>query len=912
MELYDVKINGRTNPIGFEPNLPMVSWKVRDAKGTKPKNTEVVVSKFSKMEPVLFRKEGADLDSRGESLKFTLEPYTRYYVRVQVEDETGDLGESEPVWFETGKMQEPWQAKWIGTGENDCPELRKTFSLSKPVKSARLYICGLGLFKAWLNGQEVGNDFLAPFLNDYEKQFQYCTYDVTEALTDENELNVFLGNGWYRGRFGLCSLRHPERPFALLAEMRIVYTDGIVSTIATDTTWQFRRSPYVENSIYDGETQDWTLPAEAWRPVISVSISKPVTARYSLPLHVMEQFPVKEVIHTPAGETVLDFGQEFAGIVKIRQTVPKGSELKLEFGEILQDGCFYHANYRTAKSEFLYRSDGKPREIVPQFTYFGFRFVKVSGLDTVDPKQFTGCALYSEMEQTGFLKTGNAKINRLILNALWGAKSNFVDLPTDCPQRDERLGWTGDAQVFCRTAGYLLDTRAFYEKFARDLHSDQKRNDGKVSIYLPNEFPGLYASVWSDIGTFLPHMLYEYYGDRELLASEYPMMRDWVEFLLAEDEKRGGRHLYDWGFQFGDWLALDGPTEQSRFGRTDNYYVSSIYYYASVCYTMQAAGVLNRPEEAEKYRRLAEQIKAAILEEYFTASGRLSVDTQTGYILALRFGIYRDRERMIRDFRERVRKDCTLITGGFVGATMMNQVLMENGMEDLAYEFLFYEGFPGWLYEVNLGATTIWERWNSVLPDGHMSGTSMNSLNHYSYGSVVESLYSGSAGIHALSPGFRSARIAPKPDARLGGVNCTFSSASGDYVSNWTILEDGRLSFDIEIPFGCTAVIELPEQQPMEKGAGSYHFVIQTERDYRAVYNEKTPVRTLLTDERCKAILEKELPDFLAETLAGDKEAKSKCLAENLYKAKLFRLPTDRLESAIEQIKCLDWKGENK
>lgn len=731
MELYAVKINGLHNPMGYDYGIPLCSWKIRGNAGMRQSSAEIRVALDEAMTNIVWEKTG-DLNSLGERLLFSLQPYTRYYYQITVRSDLGEEAKCSPQFFETGKLEQPWTAKWIGVQKDDThPEFHKAFPIRGEVASARLYVCGLGLFEAYLNGEKAGNDLLAPFLNDYEEHFQYCTYDVTNLLKAENTVSVLLGDGWYRGHFGLGEPTHYECPLALIAELRIEYADGSVDTVCSDESWQYRTSFTTLSDIYNGETQNYTRPLGAWKEAVVISAPGKLCARYSLPLHYMETFPVKEVIHTPDGETVLDFGQNFAGHVVCTQHIPKGTAMTLEFGEVLQNGNFYHENYRNAESRFTYVSDGIQREIRPRFTFFGFRYVKVSGLETVDAPCFEGRAIYSEMDQTGFIQTGNEKINRLFSNSLWGLKSNFVDIPTDCPQRDERLAWTGDAQVFCTTAGFHMDTRGFYHKFLRDLRSDQKRNNGAAAIYLPNAFPGLSAGIWSDIATFLPKMLFDYYGCKEQLAESYPLMKDWVDYVYQADQARGQKNLYDFGFQFGDWLALDGATEQSTFGRTDNGYVCSLYYYASTRYVADAAEVLQLPE-TEEYRKRAEAIRQAILREYFTATGRLAVDTQTGYLTALKFGVYPQKERMVEGLQNRIKKDLNRLKGGFVGATMMNCVLAENGMVDKAYDFLFYEGFPGWLYAVNLGATTIWERWNSILPDGTISGTSMNSLNHYS------------------------------------------------------------------------------------------------------------------------------------------------------------------------------------
>ena len=904
MDIYAVKINGLDNPIGFDYDVLLCSWKVWKSTGKRQKSAKIQVALDESISEIVWEKEGY-LNSLGEPLAFSLQPYTRYYYQITVTSDEGEEAHSKICWFETAKLDDAWQAKWIGVQKEDThPEFFKTF-YADDVKFARLYICGLGIFEAYINGQKVGNELLAPFINDYDEHFQYCTYDVTELLKEKNEISVLLGDGWWRGHFGLGEPTHYDRPLALIAELRLESADGRIETICTDESWQYRTSFTKLSDIYNGETHDYTVPLGEWKSAAVIDSPGQLLARYSPPVRYMDTIPVKEVIYTPAGENVLDFGQNFAGHVICTQQIPAGTTMTLEFGEILQKGNFYHDNYRNAESKFTYISDGVRREIRPRFTFFGFRYVKVSGLEDIDPSCFEGRAIYSEMDQTGFIHTGNEKINQLFSNSLWGLKSNFLDMPTDCPQRDERLGWTGDANVFCTTAGFHMDTRAFYHKFFRDLRSDQKRNNGGTAIYLPNGFPGLSAGIWSDAAAFMPKMLYDYYGSKEFLKSHYPMMKDWVDYVYRADCARGQKNLYDFGFQFGDWLALDGSTEQSLFGRTDNGFVCSNYYYASTQYVADAAKTLGLPEAAE-YADRAEAIKAAILDEYFTPTGRLAIDTQTGYLVALKFGVYKDKERILEGLQKRFKQDLNRLKGGFVGSTMMNCVLAEHGMVEKAYDLLFYEGFPGWLYAVNLGATTIWERWNSVLPDGSISGSGMNSLNHYSYGSVVEFLYRYAAGIVPTEPGFRKVRIAPNPEIRLGSMECSFDSASGRFVSNWEIKDDGKLQFHIEIPFGCEAEVSLPEQIVKFLTAGSYDFTIKTNRNYRSLYNAMTSYERLFADDRAVEVLKKHVPEVYLGTNREDPEAMSKSLSDSRFRCLLFRQPYTHFDRAIAEISAIE------
>lgn len=911
VKIYDVKINGMRNPVGCIFDILSCSWKVKGVYGKQQKNVRIEVSLDEDFSDVIYVKEGAGLDSLAEPIELELIPYTRYFYRITVETDQCEIVTSDVYYFETAKMNDEWKAKWIGIQQEDDfhPEFTKTFSAKQGVKKARLYITGIGLFEAYVNNEKAGNDFLAPFINDYKEHLQYCTYDITDSIREENEITVRLGDGWYKGRFGFTGAAgYFGKEFTLIAEIRIFYRDGSVEEIGTDDSWKYRESAFAFTDIYDGEIQDylnWHQKAKLWKQARIMKAPVRLTERYSLPVHEMEQLPVKEILYTPAGETVLDFGQNFAGYIKYSKHLPKGTVMKLEFGEILQKGNFYHDNYRTAKSEFVYVSDGKSRVIQPHFTFYAFRYIKVTGIQEVCKEDFIGVAVYSEMKRTGFIETSDAKINQLYSNTVWGLKSNFLDMPTDCPQRDERLGWCGDAQVFSNTASFHMDTKAFYQKFLRDLRSDQLRHNGKVALYLPNTYDGMYAAVWSDAGNFIAHMLYEYYGDKEALRLNYPLMKDWTDCLRKEDIAHGDHYLYDWGFQFGDWLALDGATEQSNYGRTDNFYIASMYYYASTVYTADAAKVLDKVEDAEKYSYMAAKIKEAILDEFYSPSGRLTIDTQTGYLVALKFGVYRDKQRVIDGLKNRIKRDCFRIKGGFVGATMMNTVLAENGMTDLAYDFLFFKGFPGWLYEVNLGATTIWERWNSVLEDGTISGTSMNSLNHYAYGAVAEFMYRHIGGIIPKEPGFRKVEFAPKPDARLKYFKCTYESAAGKFVSNWKINEDGTLRFHFEVPFGTNAAVTLPdsEKKTIELQAGQYDFNYKPARNYMEPLNENTRVELLVENKKARGIINKYLPSVSNSIEKGDLEEMSDSLAEMRRKNAAIGFPTDDFDKAIEEIR---------
>ncbi len=883
MRIKNVRINGMENPTGFDFGTVCISWKVREASGKEQQNVKIEVSLTESFEEVLCVKEGKELNSAAEKLEFQQNAHTRYYVKVTVTDDKGETAVSEPAYFETGKMEEPWVGKWITTEKEDTfhPLFVKSFEAKKGLASARLYICGLGLFTAELNGKKVGDEVLTPYYSNYHDEEQYITFDITEDVKEQNELRVSLGNGWFKGKFGLNNQSNNfGDEFKLIAELRLVYEDGEVQVIGTDETWEYIGSDVEDDGIYDGEIINhllWKEKENLPKKAVLTEAEGKLVARYSLPVMEMEDMPVKEVIYTPLGETVLDFGQNFAGYVTFRNHLLEGTRIVFDHGEILQDGNFYNENYRSAKSQFVYVSDGRDELVRPSFTYFGFRYVRVTGWPgEAKEEDFTGKALYSKMDRTGYIETGHQGVNRLFLNALWGQKSNFIDFPTDCPQRDERLGWTGDAQVFSGTASFNMDTTAFYHKFLHDLRNEQVKYDGILPGVIPVLDPNgpIFSSVWGDIATILPMVVYEHSGNVETLRENYPMMKDWVDKITKEDKARGQKYLYDFGNQLGDWLALDGRTEQSMEGGTDAYYIGSNYYAMSVQKTATAAEILGYKEDEAYYKDLYEKIKDAIIREYFTETGRLAIDSQTGYIVALYSGIYRDKEAVVAGLKARFYKDCYKLKGGFTGAPILCRVLAENGFEEDAFYFLMQEEYPGWMHCINLGATTIWERWNSVLDDGHLSGTMMNSLNHYSYGAIVEYLYRDVAGLKALEPGFKKALITPLMNGKLKYMNMTYDSAYGEYKVSWKVLKDGNVSVDIQVPFGCSAVIGLPfyEGEVTEVAAGSYHYEYRPTEDLRQRYNHKTMFKDMMHDPEAMKVIERVSPMLMYFLSTGNQD----------------------------------------
>ena len=759
-----------------------------------------------------------------------------------------------------------------------CPLLFRQFQ-ADDVASAELQITGLGLYCAFLNGERVGDRYLSPGFNDYQAYLRYQTYDVSHLIRQENRLTVLLGNGWYKGRFGLDGGRgntYGDR-LLLAVKLTITHRDGAKTTLATDSDWLATSSCITQNGIYDGESRDDTLPTGSPVPCVPAELpcepepdfSPPIRSRITL---------TPALIVSPKGEYILDFGQNMAGIVRFVNRLPRGRTIRLRFGETLQSGCFYNENLRSAAAVYEYTSDGAEKLVEPYFTFYGFRYALVEGLDAPDPADFSALALQSDLKKTIEAQTDSAKINRLLENALWSQRSNFLDVPTDCPQRDERLGWTGDAQVFCATACYQMRCKDFYRKYLRDLREDQTRHyRGDIPMFSPSlggaAGPG--GAVWADAAVIIPWTLYRFYGDITLLNESYPMMRDYAETLIAKDQAGGERHIPRSGFTFGDWLALDGVNEQAFKGGTDDCYILSVYYWNSVRLCALAAGELGLRKDAARYAALASEIREAILDEFFTRSGRLSIDTQTGYVLALSFGLYRDKDVLLQGFRSRLKRDSYRMKTGFCGTPLLLPALLQNGMADEAFRFLYNDSFPGWLYCVNLGATTIWERWNSILPDGAISASGMNSLNHYAYGSVAEAVYGDIAGLRCGEHGWKSAVIAPKIDRRMRFIRVAYDSPCGRYVSEWRRGRDGSITLEVTIPPGTRARIippHHPDNRVFDEGAGGFSMTYQPAVDLLHPWSADSLLIDLMNDPAASALIQAKIP-ALYHALSSEESA---------------------------------------
>lgn len=842
MIIEKLRTNHLENPIGYKIDSPVFSWIVTSAEGEDVTCCQFQISKDIGFSEIIYDSgKKKNIDSLGYAPDFIPEPGIRYYWHVYVKDNSGDEGTSEAAFFELAKPMK--KGKWITAPfeKNIQPLLIRKLELrQRPVK-AMLYITGLGVYEAYINGKKIGDEILAPFHNDYNLWLQYQTYDVTDMIkAGDNCLGVMLGNGWYKGRFGFIDKLDElyGDTLKMICELHLTYQDGKTEIIPSDERFLCAPSPVIESSIYDGESYDANKEIKDWctikadeglfKPAVKTSsVKAKLTPRLSVPVTIQEKIKPIELITTKTGEKVLDFGQNMTGWVEFNCSEKKGTEVFFQFGEILQEGVFYNENLRTAKEEFRYICNGNKVKVRPHFTFYGFRYMKVKGIENININDFTGCVIHSKMDRTGYIKTSNKKINQLFHNALWGQKGNFLDVPTDCPQRDERMGWTGDAQVFSATASLNMYTPAFYRKYLYDMKLEQDTLEGSVPHVVPDILGQIHdilnrkkrgtknvsvntahgSCAWGDAATVIPWNIYMSFGDKTLLSEEYSNMKAWTDYIRYIDKTYcGGKYLWMHGFHYADWLALDNYHKDSSFGATDPYYVASVYYYYSASLTAKAADVLGNEKDKKYYTDIAEKIKEAIIYEYFTPSGRLAVDTQTALALSLYFGLHpqKAKTQLLNRLIDKLNEDNMHLSTGFVGTPFLCPVLAENGHQDKAYTLLLNEDFPSWLYEVNMGATTIWERWNSVLPDGSISDTGMNSLNHYAYGSIVEWMYRYMCGLNMTSAGYKTFVIKPYTDNRFKWATMSYDSASGRVESSWKKVKGGYL-YTLEIPFATTA-----------------------------------------------------------------------------------------------------------
>ena len=888
--IYNLRINHLKEPFGIDIHDNIFSF-LSNEEG--PFKASIVLdNKIIQTREVLLN----------ESHSFTFNEPLEYFKNYKFVVESS-LSKSE-LDFETAMKLDPI---FIKPKNKDLfsPIFVKDFNLKKQVKRARLYITGLGLYRAFINDKKVGNAFLTPGYNDYDYYLRYQTYDITELLNGENHIEVHMGDGWYKGRMGFDNYGKTNiygDEYKLCLYMYIELIDHDIVIIIGDQTWQVKSSKQIKNNIYDGEEVDYTLPESSLE---KVEIAE---EKYNLIPDYGALIVEKDILHpelyiSPKGEQILDFKQNMVGFVRFKGILKKGQEMIMNHGEVLQEECFYNKNYRTAKALLRYVGDGEKRIYEPKFTYFGFRYILVEGLEKVDPNDFEGVVIYSNLEKTIECKTDNDKINQLIHNAFWGQRGNFLDVPTDCPQRDERLGWTADTQVFVNTACYNMDSYIFYRKYMSDLRGEQIMHfNGDIPSFAPSlkDQAQNGGAVWADAGTIIPNNVYFNYGDKNLYNITYQMMKDYVEALIRKDIEQGNKNLILEGFTYGDWLAQDGEDPQSYFGGTDNGFIMSVYYYYSVDLVTKAANELGYKEDYEKYTILKEKIYNAIINKYFFEDGKLNLYTQTSYVLCLKYNIYKNKEIILEDFKKRIREDLYRIKTGFTGSPLILLTLFDNGMDDYAYRILYNEEFPGWLYAINLGATTIWERWNSLLENGTISGISMNSFNHYAYGSVCEAIYSRIAGLRNLVPGWKKVMIKPQLNYRMKKIDFSYESISGKYEIYWR-WKRNKFNMNITVPNGCEAEVVLPNGESKNVVGGKYSYECEIDKKIYCPFSIDTPIIDLMKNNEAVNILKEYLPQIYINAVENNDGFKVNSISSaNLLPN--FGYPQDTIKKCNEEL----------
>jgi alpha-L-rhamnosidase len=848
LKLTGLRTEYKENPVGIDARKPRFSWQLQAVdRGVMQAAYQIRVARTA-----------ADLQA-GKNLVWdsgktvsdesihrvyegpALQSAERYYWQVRIWDASGkDSGWSDAAYFEMGLLAAAdWKASWIEPDlpedtkkSNPAPMLRREFKLYGAIERARAYVTSHGLYEAYLNGQRVGDQVFTPGWTSYHKQLQYQTYDVTNLLrSGDNAIGVLLGDGWYRGNLAWGSKRniYGER-LALLLQIEVTYKDGRKELITSDQSWKASTGPILMSEIYHGETYDarlekagWNAPGfddKQWLGVKVAHHSKTIlTAPAGPPVRRIEEIKPVKIFKTPAGETVVDFGQNLVGWVRLKVQGAAGTTVTIRHAEVLDKaGNFYTENMRAAKTTLRYTLKGSGVETYePHFTFFGYRYMAVEGWPgELTTDSLTSVAVHSDMARAGKFETSHALINQLQHNIQWGQKGNFLDVPTDCPQRDERLGWTGDAQVFARTAAFNYDVAGFFTKWLRDVAYDQYAS-GSVPLVIPdvlgsNERPAGGSAAWADASVIIPWTMYQSYGDRRFLEDQYPSMVKWVEY---ERKRAGEDYIWDGDQHFGDWLAFATTRSDYPGATTGKDLIATAMFAHSTDLLQRTARILGKQDDAAKYADLLTKIRAAFRREFVTETARVGEDTQTAYALALEFDLLPEAmrpmaaKRLAKEIRERKH-----LTTGFVGTPYLCHVLGRYGYLDEAYLLLNREQYPSWLYPVKQGATTIWERWDGQKPDGTFQDKGMNSFNHYAYGAIGEWMYRVMAGIEIdpAAPGYKHILIQPQPGGGFTSVKASHQTMYGRLSSAWT-LKDSKFELAVEIPANTRATVRLPKAQ---------------------------------------------------------------------------------------------------
>ena len=845
LEPTALKCEYRVNPLGIDANPPRLSWILESSdRGQKQTAYRVLVASN---EEKLKGNQGDLWDSKkissdqsvhvvyaGQPLRSRM----RCHWKTRVWDKDGKVSAwSQPALWSMGLLKRAdWKAKWICFDTapfNEDPELhlppspylRKEFKVNRKIRRATVYVSALGLFELFINGHRVGRDHFTPGWTNYRKRVYYLTYDVTDLLKDgDNAIGAILANGWYAGYVGFAPMhkkRARDRAFygqtpALLAQLEIECEDGKIQTVATDENWKASTGPIRKTDILMGETYDarlempgWDRPGfddQAWKVVTLMDAAKcKIEAYPGVTVQVTQEIRPIEITKPKEGVYVFNMGQNFAGRVRLKVKGKAGTKVVLRFAEMLhKDGSIMTENLRRARctDTYIFRGNGKDEIWEPRFTYHGFQYVELTGYPgKPDLGAITGIVLHSAAPVAGSFECSNAMVNKLYSNITWTQRANFFDIPTDCPQRDERLGWTGDAQIYIRSATYNMDVAAFFKKWLVNLEDDQ-RPSGAFPDFAPLPYLQYEPSPgWMDAGVICPFTIYQVYGDTHVIERHYEAMTKFMHFLLrtSNDYLRSPR-----GHSWGDWLSIGG--------RTSNDLIATAYFAYDAKLMAEMAAAIGRMEDAQRYARLFDNIKTAFNKAYVSANGRIKGDTQTCYALALYMDLLPQalKEKAGARLVELIRERNWHLSTGFLGVKYLLPALTEEGYVDVAFRLLTNKTYPSWGYSIENGATSIWERWNSYKKGKGFQDSYMNSFNHYAFGSVCEWMFASMAGIDTDGAGFKRITIRPQP----GGSGITYTKASYDSIygriaTYWRV-RDGKFLLDLTIPANTTATVYIP------------------------------------------------------------------------------------------------------
>ncbi|MBQ8163341.1 MAG: family 78 glycoside hydrolase catalytic domain [Clostridia bacterium] len=702
-------------------------------------------------------------------------------------------------------------AKWISYPNDtqfDSPLFKKDFSLKSEIKKATLTITSLGCYYATINGKRVGSFILAPGCTS-RKRVQVQSYDITSMLSADNTIEVQISEGWFKGRINWRNNQEfKDLVKSLIAEIEIVYKNGEKETVVTDESWNVKKSISSMVDFYDGEIVDANLDSELVKVQVN-DYDKGRLVKQQGP-YVVEQETIRaiSIFKTPKGETVIDFGQNLTGYFEISVNAKKGDKVSLSFAEVLdKEGNFYTENYRSAKAQFEYTCKDGYQTYKPTLTFWGYRYIRVNSFPCeLTEESVKAIILHSDIKRTGYLTSSDPMLNKLFKNIIWGQKGNFLDIPTDCPQRDERMGWTGDAEVFVKTASYNYDVEKFFEKWLTDLALDQFPNGG-----IPHVVPQFWgddpsSAAWADAATICPWQIYLTYGNRDILKRQYSSMCKYLKYIAKISKNR---YLWTGCGHFGDWLGLDAPAGSYK-GSSNEDFIASVYYAYSTLLVVKIGKIIGK--NTEKHEELYNKIVAKIRKTF------KKYKTQTECVLALYFDIAEDKASVAKQLADMIVANGTRLQTGFVGTPYLLHALSQNGYSELAYDLLLQDAFPSWLYSVKCGATTIWEHWDGRNENGDFWSKDMNSFNHYAYGSVADWVYGVACGIQTVEdkPGFEEIVIAPVPTDKLDHLCASIETRRGLVSSKW-YHENGKIRYEITTPSKTKIVIDGKEYN-VEKG----------------------------------------------------------------------------------------------